>query len=69
MDQLFDDMRPTTLAELTVAIDNMVDRDTPVEEGRALRSLSTLAFNAGLRNCGDDFSAMYLEEACKHVPD
>jgi hypothetical protein len=61
LDRIMDSLPPLTLAKLAVSIQSALEPGTEAEETRAISELSNAAFDAGIRNCGDDFAEMYFD--------
>lgn len=56
-----DKLKPTTLAAITLALQNVVDlTDDPIE-GLYVGQMVQAVLNAGINNCGEDQFMDYLE--------
>ena len=61
LDRIMDSLPPLTLAKLSVQIQSALEPGMEADETRAIMELSTAAFDAGTRNCGEDFAEMYFD--------
>ena len=60
--EIMDNLPPTVLAKLAVYIGKLAYPGIEAEEVRALGALDNAAYNAGKRNCGEDFVGLYFDE-------
>lgn len=65
INEIMDRLRPTTLATLSAIVPNLVSPGIDAGEFLALNSLSGAAFDAGIRNYGDDFIPMCFDAVAK----
>ncbi len=60
--EIMDNLPPTVLAKIAVYVGRLAWPGIEAEEMRALMALDNAAFDAGLRNSGDDFMDVYFDE-------
>jgi hypothetical protein len=63
INQILDRMTPKTLAELSVLVSKVIGENEDFEQ---IHKLSNLIFDAGVRNCGDEFTEDYFEAIIKY---
>jgi len=59
--EIMDNLPPLTLAKLAALIPSLAYPEMDCEELDALNVLGGGAYDAGIRNCGDDFIRMFLD--------
>jgi len=60
--EIMDNLPPLVLAKLATFVPSLALPEMDSDELHALNCLGGAAYDAGIRNCGDDFIALYLDE-------
>ena len=60
--EIMDNLPPLTLAKLAALIPSTAYVEMDDNELDAINALGGAAYDAGIRNCGDDFIRMFLGE-------
>ncbi len=61
LDKALDSIKPGKLAKIAAYISSLIDPEVDADEFMALQDISNAAYDAGMRNQGEDFIPVYFD--------